>query len=108
MATKRKATSWFKVTVEVTAKNIAKALKLYGEENREKDCPVALALRGLKLRGVSVNGDSTANATKGGKVYIAHLPKKVDKFITAFDSGKKNASTLKPLTFNVKFVYEED
>jgi hypothetical protein len=107
MSTKRKQ-SWFKCTVVVSAKNIAKALKLYGEENREKDCPVALALRGLKLRDVSVNGFSTANATKGGKVYIAQLPKKVDKFITAFDKSKESAAKLKPLTFNVKFVHEED
>ena len=107
MSTKKKQ-SWFKRTVVVSAKNIAKALKLYDEYDRGKDCPVALALRGLKLRGVSVKGDSTANATKGGKVYIAQLPKKVAKFITAFDSDRKNASTLKPLTFNVKFVHEED
>lgn len=101
MSTKRKVTGWFKKTVEVTAKHIEKAHKLR-EEDRAQKCPIALALRSLKLRNVEVNCE-TAEVKVKGKLYAAELPKAVINFITKFDHSAESAKKLKPFSFKVKF-----
>jgi hypothetical protein len=104
MSTKKKAKfqSWFKREVNVTSKHLTKAHKLRGED-RKKECPVALGLRGLKLRKVEVN-TADAKVTVKGKVYRAELPKRVQNFIAAFDKSKESAAKLKPITFKLKFI----
>jgi hypothetical protein len=108
MSTKLKAKfqSWFKRTVEVTDKNLLKAHKLRGE-NRETECPVALALRGLKLRKVEVNREN-AETTVKGKLYRAELPKAAQNFIKKFDYSKVSAAKLKPFSFKLKFIAVEE
>lgn len=100
MTTKAKKEK-LKINVEVTEAHIKKAQKLRNrlELDRESNCPVALALRGLRYRMVSVCYDNVS-VTKGGKRFYGDLSKKVQKFISSFDDN--NGKKCKPASLVLK------
>jgi hypothetical protein len=86
-----------KLKIEVTSKHIKKGVKQDAES-----CPIALAIRGLKLRNVEVGGDDV-DYTKGGKKFQAILPQRARNFVASFDIGKE----VKPFSFTLA-PYEID
>ena len=81
-----------KTKIEVTEKHLKE-----GKPDKCSDCPVARAIRSAGFKNPVVYGD-IAYFYKGKTRYTANLPKKVDNFISRFDTFGHD-KTYKPFSF---------
>lgn len=80
-----------KLTIKVTQKHIN-----LGVGSSLQACPIALALRGLGLRHVTVA--DTLHFSHGPDHYVLESPTVAKKFMSRFDLAKK----VKPFQFTVR------